>query len=233
MILSAVNPFSLLDYPSKVSCVVFTPWCNFCCPYCHNKELVLPSFLLENKKNIIPEKIFFRFLEKRKGLLDGVSICWWEPTLQKDLWTFCAQLKSMGFLVKLDTNGVNPSILKKLLKKQLLDYIAMDIKSDFETYNFFVWKHTPKKNILESIDIVKNSWIEYEFRTTYISPFHTSETVESIWKLLQWTKKYYLQNFREGETLDSNFSWKPFSQTQLEAYKKIIEKYIVSVEIRI
>lgn len=233
MKLWSVTPFSAIDYPWKVACIVFTSGCNYLCPYCHNKEFVLPSSIAKNKGSFIPETIFFRFLEKRVGLLDAVSICWWEPTLQKDLELFCARIKSLWFLVKIDTNGSNPNMLKNLVRSKVVDYIAMDIKSDFETYNFFAGKNISQKHIIQSIDIIQSSGIEYEFRTTFISPFHTKETVENIGNLLTWAKKYYLQNFREWDNLDPNFPGKSFSQKQLLEFKRIMEKYVVSAEIRV
>lgn len=233
MDISWITPFSLIEYPWKISCVIFTPGCNFRCGYCHNSEFVLPEKLEKLQKSFISEDVFFSFLEKRKGKIQWISICGGEPCIHKDLPSFCRKIKDKWFYIKLDTNGSFPDMLWKLLEQNLLDYIAMDIKSDITCYDVVAGTKISKKNILESIELIKCSWIEYEFRTTFIGSFHNEEMVVGIWKLVQGSQKYFLQNFRSRETLNPNFSWKPFSMNKLKKFKEILEKYVVSAEIRL
>ncbi len=225
-----LTKFSLIDYPGEIACIVFTPGCNFRCSYCHNSEFVLP----EKIKNIdiLKQKMFFNFLEKRKGLLTWVSICWWEPSLQKDLVSFCQEIKKMWFLVKLDTNGRDPDLLKELLDKKIVDYIAMDIKEDID--NFWKLSKTKEKpqKYIESINIIKNSNIDYEFRTTIVKWFHDVIMLENIAKMIKWSKNYYLQNFRTWNTLDRDFNWWKFSEKELLIFRDLVSKYVKNIWIR-
>lgn len=232
MLIWAVNKFSLIDFPGETSCIVFTVWCNLRCNYCHNPEFVLPEMIVNTSKNLIPEGIFLNFLEKRKGLLTWVSICWWEPTLQKDLYDFCKKVKSMWFKVKLDTNGSNPEVLQKLLDNGLPDYVAMDIKNPLDSYHSITWVREDTEKYKKSIEIIKKSKIDYEFRTTVIDWIHTKESIEKIVKSVSWAKKYFIQNFRPWDTLDKNFDWRKFSKNELICFKEMALEYIKYVEIR-
>ncbi|MDD3794164.1 MAG: anaerobic ribonucleoside-triphosphate reductase activating protein [Candidatus Gracilibacteria bacterium] len=232
MQISAINKFSLIEFPGEVSAIIFTPGCNFRCGYCHNSEFVLEEKLKNIYKNLILEKAFFNFLEQRKGLLSGVSICGGEPTLQKDLYDFCLKVKSFGYKVKLDTNGRDPEILKKLLENNLVDYVAMDIKHEVGSFDKIIGVKIDEKPYLESINLLKNSNIDYEFRTTLISGIHDENIVVNISKYLSGAKAYYLQNYRAGNTLDPNFFGKSFTSLELEKFKNIAKKYIKNVQIR-
>lgn len=232
MQISSINKFSLIEFPWEVSAIIFTPGCNFRCGYCHNSEFVLEEKLKNIYKNLILEKAFFNFLEQRKWLLTWVSICGWEPTLQNDLYDFCFKIKSLWYKVKLDTNGRDPEILKKLLANNLLDYVAMDIKHEIWSFDKIIWVKTDEKPYLESINILKNSNIDYEFRTTVIKWIHDEKIIENISKYISWAKAYYLQNYRAWNTLDPNFSWRSFSSLELEKFKNIANKYIKNVKIR-
>ncbi len=232
MQISAVNKFSLIDYPGKSSAIVFTPWCNFRCPFCHNSEFVLPEKLKDIYKSLIPEEAVFNFLETRKWLLEGVSICWGEPSMQKDLKDFCAKVKSMWFLVKLDTNGRAPKLIKQLLDEKLVDYIAMDVKNEVWKFRDIVWIELDENPYLESIKLLLNSDIDYEFRTTVIKWFHNKEIIENIAKYISGAKSYYLQNYKWWNTLNPNFEWQSFNETELEYLKTIASKYIKNVWIR-
>lgn len=232
MQIAGIQKFSLIDYPGKIATVIFTLGCNFRCPYCHNPEFVSEEYKEEIIKNIIAEEIFFRFLEKRKGLLDGVSICWWEPTLQKNLSNFCKRVKELGFFVKLDTNGTNPKILKSLVDNKLLDYIAIDIKNPLEKYEEITWFKGNIEGIKESIEIIKNSSLEYEFRTTCIAWFHNQEDIENIAKTLAWAKLYYLQNYKPWNTLEKDFFGKSFLLKELQIFQDIAQKYVEKCFIR-
>ena len=222
----------MIEFPDKVSCVIFTPGCNLRCLFCHNKEFVLPDLIKNNNNSLISENAFFSFLEKRKWLLDWVSICGWEPALQKDLSLFCKKIKDIWFSVKLDTNGRYPKVIKDLLEKKLIDYIAMDIKNPFSKYEAITDVKENINTYIESIKIIMNSSIDYEFRTTVIKWVHSDEDIEDIVKNISWAKKYYLQNFSSGNTLKKDFDWKSFNSKDLEKFKKIAEKYVEKVGIR-
>jgi len=232
MLISWINKFSLIDYPWQTSCIVFTPGCNFRCGFCHNSEFVLPEKLKEVNKNLIPEKAIFNFLGKRKWLLNWISICGWEPTIHKDLPEFCKRVKEMWFLVKLDTNGQSPEMIKYLLDNKLVDYIAMDIKNEIWKFSESAWVELGEKPYLESIKLILNSNIDYEFRTTVIKWIHTKEKIDNISKYIAWAKAYYLQNYRAWKTLDKKFKWESFSDKELEEFKNIWNLYIDKVWIR-
>lgn len=230
MLISGIKKTTLLDYPGKVSCIIFTAGCNLRCQYCHNSEFVLPE-KIKLIKDFIPEEIFFNFLKTKIWLLDGVVICWWEPTLQKDLEAFCQKIKDMWFLVKLDTNWQNPDILKKLLEKNLLDYIAMDIKWDYENLENLIWKYD-KQKYFESIKLIKNSDIDSEFRTTLIKNYHSLDDFETVVKQITGAKKYFLQNYKWGNTLQEDFDGKSFLSWELIDFKNIALQYVEKCTIR-
>ena len=176
MRIGGFQKFSLIDFPQKSSAVIFTQGCNFRCSYCHNPELVY-----ENLFGVpVREEEIFAFLEQRKDILDGVVITGGEPTLQSDLEDFVAKIKFRGYLIKLDTNGSNPDIIGKLLNKKLLDFIAMDIKAPFDKYESVCGVKINILNIKKSINIIKNSQIAFEFRTTYDSSNLISSDIEKI-----------------------------------------------------
>jgi len=164
MLIGGLQKVTLIDYPGKVACTVFLMGCNFRCPFCYSRELVLPEEI--KKQPAISEKEFFDFLKKRKGLLEGVVLCGGEPTISKDLPEFCQKIKKLGYLVKLDTNGSNPKMIEKLIKERLIDYVAMDIKAPQNKYGFYSGNKADIKKIKESIDILKQGKIDFEFRTT-------------------------------------------------------------------
>lgn len=197
MIISGFQKLTLLDYPGKTACLIFTQGCNFRCPFCHNKDLVCNGC-----NNKIDEEEIFRYLEKRKCLIDGVVITGGEPLLQKDIKTFISKIKNMGFLVKLDTNGSNPNKLKELLECNLIDYVAMDIKNDFLNYDETSGVNKINiENIKKSIDIIENCNVEYEFRTTVVKQLHNLNKIESICKYISPNAKYYIQNYQDCETV--------------------------------
>jgi len=232
MLISWINKFSLIDYPWQISCIIFTPGCNFRCEFCHNSEFVLPEKLKQINKKLIPEKNIFNFLEKRKWLLNWVSICGGEPTIHNNLPEFCKKVKKMWFLVKLDTNGQSPKMIKVLLEKKLIDYIAMDIKNEIWKFSESAWVQLDEKPYLESIKIILNSNIDYEFRTTVIKWVHTKRIIENIAKYIKWAKNYYLQNYKWWNTLNPNFKWESFTWKELEELKNIWKKYLKKIWIR-
>jgi len=229
MIIAGLEKVSLLDYPGKISAIVFTYGCNLRCPYCHNPELVIGP----PPKDILTEEYILDFLKKRVNKLDGVVITGGEPLIHKDIASFIKKIKDLGFLVKLDTDGGYPKRLKSLLKKNLLDYIDMDVKYKKEIYEQGLNGGQKIPNISESIEIVKNSGIEYSFRTTFIKSIHTTGSVNEICKMIEGASTYYIQNFRAGKTLDpsldSSFS---FSRKELEKMKDCASQYVKKVIIR-
>jgi len=231
MKIAGFQKHSLIDYPGKICAIIFTPGCNFRCPYCHNPGLVIPEKL--NKIKYIPEEFVFSYLKQNKNFLDAVEITGGEPTIHKDLPMFIRKIKEMGYSVKLDTNGTNPSMLKFLIKNMLIDYVAMDIKTslNFQKYNELVGNVlTPQQfeNIKESIKILMNSEIDYEFRTTLIKGVHTKEDVLNICKTIRGARKYFLQEFNPEHVLKKKFhTFTSFNENEvneiISGCKKIVE----------
>lgn len=230
MKISGLEKSTLIDYPGKIAAIVFTYGCNFRCPYCHNPELVTEKF----KDGVsISEEYFFDFLKNRVGKLDGVVITGGEPLIQKDLENFVKKIKDMGFLVKLDTNGSFPDKLQVLIDTGNIDYIAMDVKHPLEEYDLVSPSKNVSKEIKKSIDIIMNSGIDYEFRTTFVKQYHTMKAIEGIVKLIEGSKRYFIQNFRPGKTLDPKMNTQnSFTQAELKQIKDLALKYIDVVEIR-
>ena len=229
MNISGHQKTSLIDYPGKVSSVIFTSNCNFYCPFCHNPDLIKPQLKLYE----IPEKDILNYLKKRKKIIDGLVITGGEPTIQPDLVSFIEKVKKEGFFVKLDTNGTNPEVLKKLFKKKLLDYVAMDIKSSEDKYQQATRTKVDVKKIKESIELIKKSGIDYEFRATIVPTLHTKKEIEGIGKLMNNVNKFYVQQFRPVRTLDPEFeNIIPYDDESLKSFARILNKYIKNVEIR-
>lgn len=227
--IKGVQKTSLLDYPGKIAAVIFLSRCNFRCPYCHNGELVLN----EAKKSIDPEEIF-SYLEKKRKWVDGVCITGGEPTMHKGLPDFIREIKKKRFLVKLDTNGTNPSMIEQLLKENLLDYIAMDIKASLKNYEKAIAVKFDENAIQKTIHMIMNSDIKYEFRTTVVPGLFTENDAEEIGKWLKGARKFCIQQFKNtNKTLDPKFQdVGHYHIDKLEKFKKIISKNIKDVEIR-
>lgn len=204
MEIGGLQKITLIDYPGHIACVVFLVGCNFRCPWCYSPELVLPDKIVRQPK--IEEEEFFDFLENKKGLIDGVVICGGEPTINENLPDFINDIRAMGFKTKLDTNGSNPQVIKSLLKAKILDYIAMDIKAfpDEENYLKSSGVKIGVDKIKESIEIIKNSGIDYEFRTTVVPSIHKKSDIIKIAEYLAPSRRYFLQNFRPEKTLQPN-----------------------------
>lgn len=193
--------FSLIDYPGKISAVIFTQGCRFRCPFCHNPELVVPEKFAES----ISAGEVLNFLESRKSRLDGVVISGGEPTMQPDLIDFISQLKKMGFSVKLDTNGSFPDALENLIQEKLVDYVAMDIKSPLSKYAAHTNSDIKEEYIKKSIELIKKSGLDYEFRTTVVKEQLSPEDLFAIGQILSGSKRYILQKFIPKKTLNENF----------------------------
>ncbi|NMB92316.1 MAG: anaerobic ribonucleoside-triphosphate reductase activating protein [Parcubacteria group bacterium] len=204
MIFGGLQKTTLVDYPGKVAATVFTVGCNFYCPYCHNPELVLPELIQKHPQ--ISEEEVINFLTKRKGLLEGLCITGGEPTLHSDLISFLEKVKSLDYFIKLDSNGSQPKVLKEIIEKKLVDYLAMDIKTSLEKYHLVTLNQVPKENIQESISLIKNSGFDYEFRTTVAPEIVTEEDIWSIVDLIKPARAYFLQTFKGIKTLDPRFA---------------------------
>ena len=227
MKIGGLQKVSLIDYPGKIACTVFTSGCNFRCPFCYSKELVLPEEIKNHP--LISEDDFFAFLKDKKGLLDGCVICGGEPTIHgEELVNFCKKIKDMGFLIKLDTNGSNPEVIRKLL--YLVDYIAMDIKAPLvkERYEEIAGIDCLSK-IKESIDIIKNSGVDYEFRTTIAN--HSVDDIINIAEYISPAKKYFLQHFVDEKETISGETFH-FKEEDFELVEKNIKNLFDVFKIR-
>lgn len=223
----SINKLSLLDYPEKVSCILFTHSCNFCCPYCHNWKT-----LIESDLPFIPFEDILSFLKKRVGILDGVVISGGEPTLMKDLPEKIKKIKELGFLVKLDTNGSNPEMLKQLIDEKLIDYVAMDIKHDIDKYQDIIHNSSiDLGKVIQSIEILKENKVDYEFRTTLIKEHHDTDSIYKIGKLLEGAKKYYLQKFIVSDGVQDK-SLNEVDENTANRYVDILSQNIEFVDIR-
>ena len=198
MRLGGIQKLTLLDFPGTVACTVFTLGCNMRCPFCHNSLLVTKTDEAEE----YPVEDFFKFLEKRRGILDGVAITGGEPLLHADAGEFTARIKGMGYKVKLDTNGSFPDRLEEILKSGNVDYVAMDIKNSPAKYAETVGiPGFDVSKIQRSIEIIRSSGIEHEFRTTVVSPLHDSESIAGAAEMVRGAPKYFLQNFVDSGNL--------------------------------
>lgn len=207
---------SMIDYPNTLASVVYTPKCNFNCEFCHNKDLVYEEMIPVEHTTI------FKHLDKRQGIIDGVVITGGEPTLQKNIVPFIKALKAKGLKVKLDTNGHKPEILKALLDNQLLDYVAMDIKNSWAKYDMTAQSNVSAHKIRESIDLLKNSVIDYEFRTTLIKEFHTIEDIQSIGKIVHKSKRFVFQQYDYSDKQIKNQKFNFFTMEEMTRFKEEI-----------
>ncbi|MCR5636773.1 MAG: anaerobic ribonucleoside-triphosphate reductase activating protein [Clostridiales bacterium] len=196
MNIQGFQKMTLLDYPGKVACTVFTGGCNLRCPFCHNAELVLDPFEYKSVENEVIE-----YLNKRKGLIDGVCITGGEPLLQKDIVSFINRVRELGYKIKLDTNGTFPDKLNNIIESKLVDYIAMDIKYSVENYDLAVGCNVNKEKITESIKLIKTSKIDHEFRTTAVKGIHSVTDFEKMAQLVGNNEKYYIQMFVDSGNL--------------------------------
>lgn len=230
-----IQQTTLVDYPWKVASIIFTAWCQFRCPFCYNPQAVLPEQIVRYRNQQIPEEAIFNFLNQRKWLLDWVSICWWEPTLQPDLYQFAQEIKKMWFSVKLDTNWRDFRIVEKMVEDWILDYVAVDLKwplSNYEKRSGVVELSDFLENYKFLIEFLKTWIVDYEYRSTLIKWFHNKDDLEEMGMYLKWIKARYLQNFLPEETLDPNFIWEPFSAEELQELKNIASKYVNFCSVR-
>ena len=217
MNIGGLHKFSLIDFHGKICAVIFTQGCNFKCPFCHNPGLLSCDTLQESycQENI------FEFLENRVGLLEGVVVTGGEPTMQKNLIPFLEKVNDMGFSVKLDTNGSNPDVLEEVIKAELVNYIAMDIKAPPGKYHLLSCTNIDIDKIKRSINLIQNSGIEYEFRTTVVSPFLDIDDLQEIASLLEDKSRYKLQEFiPKSSILDASLLDKQqYSSSDIEGFQ--------------
>lgn len=224
---------SLVDYPGKISTIIFTWGCNFRCPFCHNGDLLLASNKPSNQIDI--EEIL-EFLQKRKGFIDAVVISGGEPTLHEELMEDIRRIKQLSYLVKLDTNGSNPVLLEHLLEEELLDYVAMDIKApmDYDKYRQASGILTSRNyfNIKNSIQILQKSNIKVEFRTTVVPILHTFEDIINIAKYIQGAERYTLQQFNPLFTLEAGYAKiVPYSREEMKEIAGMCAEYVKKVQV--
>ena len=239
MIIGGLQRLTLIDYPGKLAATVFLAGCNFRCPWCYSSELVLPEKIKNQPK--ISENEFFEFLNEKKGLLEGVVICGGEPTLNKDLMDFIGKIKEMGFAVKLDTNGSNPEILKELLEKKIIDYVAMDIKAPKEKYKELTGKKIDLASINKSVDLLLSLPInarsqklaDYEFRTTLVPNLLNKEDIISISRWISGAERYYIQNFRPEKNIEKEYEGiKPYTDEYVLDIVKAISPFFGECQMR-
>jgi len=227
--IGGLQKVTLIDYPGHLAATLFLAGCNFRCGFCHNPDLVE----IKHGQDFIAAKEILDFLQKRKGLLDAVCISGGEPLIQPELKNFLSEIKALGYLIKLDTNGFNPVFLKDLIAQKLIDYIAMDIKVSIGRYQAVTNIKSDFKNIEESIQLILAGNLPYEFRTTVLPKFHNLKEMEKIGQMIAGAANYYLQNFRNQKTLDPVFAKEPaFTVSELEKLKQTALKYVKNCQIR-
>jgi len=218
----------MVDYDGYIACTVFTKGCNFLCPFCHNSSLVTGDAAE------IPETEVFDYLTKRKGLVDAVCITGGEPTLQKGLKEFIIKVRALGYKVKMDTNGTHPEVLRELLGEGLLDYVAMDIKSDFEGYPQVISVQDDRliERVKESVEILKGSNIDYEFRTTAIAEYHSAANYDKIAEIVCGAKRFFIQRFKDGENNLTQGLLHELPEEEARAFLGAVSKTVPSVALR-
>ncbi len=248
MKLAGLQKVTLLDFPGKLACTIFTCGCNFRCPFCHNEDLVwhaaqAPEYPIENVLN---------YLNERKNYLEGVCITGGEPLVQKEeeIISFIQTIKDLGLLIKLDTNGTNPITLKKLIDNKLIDMVAMDVKTSVEKYPILAGLgkdgydkralnldsnaiNKMMDNVKESIKIIMENKIQYEFRTTVIKQLHSKEDFEEIGKLINGAENYFIQSYRHAsEEASASDIFSAYDKDELEMFANIVKKYVKNVKVR-
>lgn len=227
MIIDGFNKLTLLDYPGLTACIIFTRGCNFNCNFCQNSSLIK----INKKQGLISEQEVLSYLTKRKSVLDGIVISGGEPTIQKGLIEFIKKVKKIGLKVKLDTNGYNPEVLQYLIDNRLVDYIAMDIKHIFANYAKIIKKNIGVDKIKQSIELLKKSQIDHEFRTTIIKEYHHLDDLINIIAFIGKKEKYYLQNFVDSEDVNCR-GLHGFTDEELISLENTLRKYSKNINIR-
>ena len=229
MLIKGLQKLTLLDFPEKMACTLFSFGCNFRCPFCHNASLVLAD---RADDAVITEEEFFSFLQKRRGMLEGVCISGGEPTLQPDLPDFIRKVKELGYAVKLDTNGYRPAVLRALIDEGLLDYVAMDVKNSLSRYPETVGiARFDTAPIEESINLLMEGRVPFEFRTTLVKGLHTPESIAEMGKRLAGDERFFLQTFEDsGDLISDGLSG--FDREETEALLAVLCNYVPNAQIR-
>ena len=223
MVVGGFQRFSLIDYPGQIGVTIFTQGCNFRCSYCHNPELVNPELFSKS----IPELEILSFLERRRKKIDAVTITGGEPLWQPDLKDFLKEIKNLGYLTKLDTNGSFPERLEEIIKSNLLDYIAMDVKAPLDKYERVAGQKIDENKILLSIRLIMNSHLPYEFRTTVLKCQLNQNDISRIGELIKGAKLYVLQRFVSSKILNPGLlNQDRFSQEEIEEMRKMLKNYV-------
>ena len=230
MQINGLQKLTLLDFPGKIACTVFLGGCNFRCPFCHNASLALAERVKSN--TIISNEEFFDFLKKRVGILQGVCISGGEPTLYHDLPSFIKEIRKMGFSVKLDTNGYNPTMLEQIINDGIVDYIAMDIKNSKEKYALTTGiPNLDVSRIEKSAALLMAGKMDFEFRTTVVKELHDEEDIEKIGRWLCGNENYFLQTFKDsGDLIESGFSG--YDEKHTNYLLNLLLKYVPNAQIR-
>lgn len=227
MKIHGLQKMTLLDFPGRVACTVFLGGCDFRCPYCHNFELVTGE-----AKPLLDDQELFAFLEKRHGLLDGVAVTGGEPCLNPGLPGLIRRIREMGFLTKLDTNGYHPDVLSSILKEGLVDYVAMDIKNSPGKYAETAGVEAlDVDGIRESIDLLRNGAVDYEFRTTVVKELHEEADFEEIGQMIRGAKRYFLQCFTDRDTVPFGNLHGP-EPKEMEQFAGIARRYVPETQVR-
>lgn len=228
--IKGVQKLSLIDYPRRLCATIFLGSCNFRCPYCYNSKIVLEPDSLPT----IPERDILELLRERRGFLDGLCVGGGEPTIHRELPRFLLRVKSLGLLVKLDTNGSRPKMLEELLKRRLVEYVAMDIKAPLRRYHEVVGREIPLSAINKSISLLRRGSVDYEFRTTAVPGLVSENDLLEIAEFLRGSKRYVIQQFRPVKTLDPSFKGvKPYSRKGLQRFCERVSPYFGECKIRL
>jgi pyruvate formate lyase activating enzyme len=221
---------SLIDYPGKLCATIFTAGCNFRCPYCYNEDIVLDYPAMPK----MPEDKIIEFLHPRLGFLDGVCVTGGEPTIHRELPKFLGRLKSIGSLVKLDTNGSRPKALAYVMEKGLVNYIALDVKVPLGRYEETVRYRVKPEGLKETIKLIRRSGVDHEFRTTVVPGLLDGDDLEEIAMTLAGSKRYVLQQFRPGKTLCPDFKdVKPYSEAEMRQFRDRVAPYFAETKLRL
>ena len=224
---TGINKLSLLDYPGKVAAILYVDKCNFRCEFCHNWNTLIAC---EDNEDLIFDDIL-SFLRKRVGVLDAVVISGGEPTLMPDLEDKIRKIRELGYLIKLDTNGTHPEVVEDLISKGLLDYIAMDVKSSLEEYSRFTNNKVFFNKVKESIELLKQNKVDYEFRMTLINEYHNEEIIKKVGELVKGAKRLFLQQYKESEgVLNKNLH--PVDEGLVNRFVEILSQYVDEVSLR-
>ena len=227
MKICGIQKVTLLDFPGHVACTIFLGGCNFNCPYCHNSSLIRNNLADE----ILTKEELYEYLTRRKGLLDGVAITGGEPLLHNEIVYLIKSIKNLGYKVKLDTNGSFPEKLKQVIDEKLVDYVAMDIKNTLEKYPLTIGCNTDISKVTESINILINSDIEYEFRTTVVKDYHTIDDFHKIGEMIKGAKRYFIQSYKYQDSVRVK-TLSTMTKEELQACLSTIKEYVEDSSLR-